>query len=50
MDQSGTEPQTTEDISANHRSIYKVIKNTIGMVVMFGACLIICHVFGLMPS
>lgn len=45
-----TETQATEDISANHRSIYKFIKNMIEMVVMFGACLLLCHAFGWMPS
>lgn len=45
-----TETQITEDISANPRSIYKIIKNMIGMIVMFGACLVVCHVFGWMPS
>ena len=45
-----TETQATEDTSANSRSISKVIKNTIGMVVMFGACIVVCHVFGWMPS
>lgn len=44
-----TETQANEDISANHRSIYKVIKNMIGMVVMFGACIGVCHFFGWMP-
>jgi len=48
MHHSVTETQATEDISANSRSIYKVIKNAIGMIAMFGACLIVCHVFGWM--
>jgi hypothetical protein len=45
------ETQVAEDISENPRSIYKAIKNTIAMVVMFGACLVVCHIFGwMMPS
>ena len=44
-----TETQATEDTSANPQHISKFIKNTIGMVIMFGACLVVCHVFGWMP-
>ncbi|BAU15757.1 hypothetical protein LEP3755_63220 (plasmid) [Leptolyngbya sp. NIES-3755] len=50
MHHSIPEAQATEDISENPRRIYKVIKNTIQMIVMFGACLVICHAFGWMPS
>lgn len=45
-----TDTQATENISANPHNISKVIKNTLGMVVMFGACIVVCHVFGWMPS
>ncbi len=44
-----SETQATEDTSANLLSISKVIKNTIGTIVMFGACIVVCHVFGWMP-
>lgn len=44
-----TETQATEDTSANSHNISKFIKNTIGMVFMFGACIVVCHVFGGMP-
>jgi hypothetical protein len=44
-----TETQATEDISANPRSISQVIKNMIGMVVMFGVCLVVCHACRWMP-
>lgn len=45
-----TETQVPDDISASSRGFYKMIKNAIGMVVMFGACLVVCHLFGWMPS
>ena len=45
-----TETQAIENISANPHNISKVIKNTLGIVVMFGACIVVCHVFGWMPS
>mgnify|MGYP000031663325 FL=1 len=41
-----TETQATENISANPHNISKVVKNTIGMVFMFGACIMVCRVFG----
>ena len=44
-----TETQATEDTSANPQHISKFIKNTLSMVIMFGACLVVCHVFGWMP-
>ena len=49
MPYSEIETQATEDISANPHNISKVIKNTIGTIVMFGACIVVCHAFGWMP-
>jgi hypothetical protein len=50
MDHPETETQATENISANPHNISKVIKNMLGTIVMFGACIVVCHVFGWMPS
>lgn len=50
MHHSVPETQANGEISATPHSIYKVIENTIAMIAMFGACLVICHAFGWMPS
>jgi hypothetical protein len=45
-----TETQTNSNFQASHISIYKLVNNLLGMIVMFVACLLICHAPSLMNA
>ncbi|MDZ4878069.1 MAG: hypothetical protein CLLPBCKN_007504 [Chroococcidiopsis cubana SAG 39.79] len=50
MHEHRTEAQTNSDSQASYSSLYKLVNNVLSMMVMFAACLLICHTPSLMNA